>query len=185
MKSQITRNWWSFALNGLVALLYGILALTLPEGTLIVVARYTGIVILLTGLVFGLISFNRYKKGFNYGIMLLQTITLSLLGVLILVYTEETLSFFITLIGIWALITGILQLIALVNVSAGLSNKNFFLINAVVSLIFGLLLVINPFAMAKTLIVISGLLALFFGFVMIWFALNLRKLQKTTPYEEV
>ncbi|HOI32855.1 MAG: DUF308 domain-containing protein [Bacteroidales bacterium] len=185
MKKQITRNWWSFALNGLVALLYGILALTLPQGTLIVVARYTGIVILLTGVVFGLISYNRHKNGLKYGIMLLQTITLTLLGILILMYTKETLNFFITLIGIWALITGILQLIALVNISGSLGNKNFFLVNAIISLLFGLLLIINPFAMAKTLVVISGLLALFFGFVMIWFAFSLRELQKTIPHEEV
>jgi uncharacterized membrane protein HdeD (DUF308 family) len=185
MKTQITRNWWSFAINGLVALLYGILALALPQDTLIVVARYTGIIIILTGLVFGLISYNRHAKGLRYGIMLMQAITFSLLGILILVYTEETLNFFITLIGIWALVTGIIQLIALVNLSNGLEYKNFFLINAIISLLFGLLLIINPFAVAKTLIVISGILALFFGFVMIWFAFNLRELQKTTPYEEV
>jgi uncharacterized membrane protein HdeD (DUF308 family) len=59
------------------------------------------------------------------------------------------------------------------------------LIDAIISLLFGLLLVINPFAVAKTLIVISGILALFFGFVMIWFAFSLRNLHKTTFFEDV
>ncbi len=66
-----------------------------------------------------------------------------------------------------------------------LATKTFFVINAVVSLIFGLLLVIDPFNAAKTLIVLSGILALFFGFVMIWFAFSLRELQKISPHEEL
>ncbi|MCK9452247.1 MAG: DUF308 domain-containing protein [Bacteroidales bacterium] len=185
MKTHLSRNWWSFAINGVIALIYGILALTLPEGTLIIIARYTGIIVLLTGLIFGFISFNRSKKNLPYGMMLFQTIVMAILGILILFYTQETINFFILLIGAWAILMGVVQLIVLVNVSPGFGNKNFFVINAVISLIFGLLLVLDPFNAAKTLIVLSGILALFFGFVMIWFAYNLRKLQKISPHEEV
>ncbi|MDA3944780.1 MAG: DUF308 domain-containing protein [Bacteroidetes bacterium] len=185
MKTQFTRNWWSFALNGIIALIYGILALSLPKDTLIVIARYTGIVIILTGVVFGIISYNRARKQLPYGIMLFQTIVMALVGFLIVLYTQQTIDFFVTLIGIWAIIMGIIQLIVLVNVSGTMGNKNFFLVNAIVSLLFGLLLVIDPFNAAKTLILLSGILALFFGFVMIWFAYNLREMQKTTPYEEI
>lgn len=185
MKAQFSRNWWSFALNGVIALIYGVLALSLPEGTLIIIARYTGLVILLIGIIFGIISYNRSQKKLPYGIMLFQTIVMAILGVLILFYTQETINFFILLIGAWAIVMGVVQLIVLVNVSPGFGNKNFFVINAVVSLIFGLLLVLDPFNAAKTLIVLSGILALFFGFVMIWFAYSLRELQKITPHKEV
>jgi len=185
MKAQFSRNWWSFVLNGIIALIYGVLALSLPEGTLIIIARYTGIVILLTGIVFGIISYNRFKNKLSYGVMLFQTVIMAILGVLILFYTRETINFFILLIGVWAIIMGVVQLIVLVNIGTGFGNKNFFAINAVISLIFGLLLVLNPFGAAKTLIVLSGILAIFFGFVMIWFAFNLRGMQKITPHEEL
>jgi uncharacterized membrane protein HdeD (DUF308 family) len=178
MSTRIVRNWWSFALNGVIALIYGFLALFLPDDTLIVVARYTGIVILLAGIVFAFVAYNRVQKQIAYGIILAEAIVLVVLGILILVYTVETISFFVSLIGIWAIVLGIIQLIALVDIGQQMANKNFFLINAIVSLLFGALLLLNPFAAIKTLVIISGLLALFFGFVMIWFAFNLKSLQK-------
>lgn len=178
MSTRILRNWWSFALNGFIALVYGFLALFLPSETLILVARYTGIIILLTGIIFAFVSYNRSQKKFPFGIMLAEAIVLIILGILILVYTVETISFFVSLIGIWAIVIGIIQLVALVDVGSKIANKNFFLINAILSLLFGTLLLLNPFTAIKTLVIISGLLALFFGFVMIWFAFNLKSLQK-------
>lgn len=170
----ISRNWWSFTINGLIAFLYGILALTLPEGTLIVIAKYTGIVIILAGIVFGLVAYNRYKKNIPAKMITTESLLMIVLGVLILVFTTETISFFILLIGVWIAITGIIELIALVNIKF-LPNKNIFLVNAIISLLFGVLLIINPFESAKTLIAISGILALIFGIVMIWFSLILKK----------
>lgn len=174
---QIYRNCWSFTINGLIAILYGILALSLPEETLITIAKYTGAVIILAGVIFGLIAYKRYKKNIPVKLIFTESLLMIALGILVLVFTTETISFFISLIGVWIAITGIFELIALVNITA-LPNKNIFLINAIISLLFGILLIVNPFDSAKVLIVISGILALVFGIVMIWFSLILRNSQK-------
>lgn len=178
MKKQITRNWWTFTLNGLLAIFYGILALFAPEETTVVIAKYSGLAILLAGLIMLTIAVNRIRHKLSYGILLTQSIMTIVLGSLILVYTQQTISFFITMIGLWAILIGILLLVILVNLGNELANKNMLLVNALVSLLFGIILLINPYNSAQALVVLSGILAIGFGIILIWFSFQLKELRK-------
>ena len=66
MKSNSFTNWYTMVFNGIVALLYGILALFIPSNTLLTVVMWFGILIMIVGVIgavlggflFGLIGFS-------------------------------------------------------------------------------------------------------------------------------
>lgn len=178
MKAQITRNWWMFTLNGLLAIFYAIFALFVPSDTLVVLAKYSGIFILIAGLIMLAMAIYRIRKQVPYGIAMSQAIITLVLGSLILIYTQQTISFFVMLLGIWALLLGVLLLVILVNLSHAFPNKNMLLVNALVSLLFGVILLINPFEVATALVILSGVLSLGFGIILLWFSIQLRNMGK-------
>jgi uncharacterized membrane protein HdeD (DUF308 family) len=183
MKVQITRNWWMFTLNGVLAILYAVFALFVPTETLVAVAIYTGWAILVFGLIMLFTAIYRIKHKLSYGVLMAQSIIAIVLGSLILTYTQETISFFVMMMGIWALLSGILLLVILVNLNTELSNKNMLLVNALVSLLFGAILLMNPFKVATALVILSGVLALGFGIILIWFSLQLKSLGRNASAE--
>ncbi len=178
MKNQITRNWWIFSVNGLLAVFYGILALFVTEETMVTLAKYSGLAILLVGVVMLLLSIYRIRKEYPFGVLITQSIITIVLGSLILIYTQKTISFFIMILGFWAIVLGILLLVILVNVGSEFYNKNLLLVNALVSLLFGSIMLINPYDSAKALVSLSGILAMGFGIILIWFSVQLKTLGK-------
>jgi uncharacterized membrane protein HdeD (DUF308 family) len=184
MKNQLTRNWWVFSLNGLLAVFYAILALFVTEETMVTLAKYSGLAILLVGAVMLLLSIYRIRKDYPFGVLITQSIITIVLGGLILIYTQKTIGFFIMMLGFWAILLGILLLVILVNVGNQFHNKNLLLVNALVSLLFGAIMLLNPYESAKALIALSGVLSLGFGIILIWFSFQLKSLGKAPDLVE-
>ena len=178
MTKLLMRNWGIYLLNGLVAILYGILALFVPAEMTTNLAWYAGLVILLFGVLLLFVVFNRMKKDFPYVWLLIQSTIYIAIGTFILLYTNDTIRYFVLAIGGLAILSGILQLIVLVNIDPVFKSKNIMLMNALVSLAFGVIMLFNPFAVAKALVIASGIMALFFGTMLIWFAFGLRSVLK-------
>jgi uncharacterized membrane protein HdeD (DUF308 family) len=174
----LVRNWWIYLLNGSIALTYGFVALFLTTSTAEFIAWYAGLAILLFGLVVLAITLNRMRLKMPWGLLLMQAIGFVAAGATIMAYTRETLSLFVAVIGILALLAGIFQLIVLINLGNLFKNKNLGLANALLTLLFGLLLLINPFAFAQAVVVLSGIVSLFAGILLIWFGMQLRKFAK-------
>jgi len=72
-------------------------------------------------------------------------------------YTQRSIEIFFIIIGIWAFIIGVVQLWMMSKISADVQVRNTLLINGIITLVFGVLLLIFPFTSAKVLVTISGL----------------------------
>ena len=51
MQAVGNKNWWALALNGGIAILFGVLAIFVPSSTILVLGKYFGFVVLLGGLI--------------------------------------------------------------------------------------------------------------------------------------
>ncbi len=178
MSGIFIKNWYIYLFNGIIAVLYGLLALFVPFETLQTLSWYAGFVILLSGVLMLLVTVNRIRKKQDYFWILLQSVLYIAAGTLILLYTQEAIRFFVISMGVLALIVGVLQLIVLVNINPVFRFKNFMLFNALITMAFGVLMLYNPFRVAEFLVTMSGVLALFYGIVLIWFSINLYRLTK-------
>ena len=174
METKSFNKWELLAANGIIAIIFGALAIFLPGPTLLTVVTYFGIVILLLGVAMLVAVINNIRHQLSYATDLVETMFLLIIGFLLTFYSQKSLQVFVIIIGSWAVLLGLLQLIISFKIDPGLRNKKTLLINGGISLIFGIILFFNPFQTAKFLLVISGVLAIFMGIVLITVAIKMK-----------
>jgi len=161
-------------ISGVIAILFGILALFVPQETILKLTLYFGILILAGGFILLYLAIKNMKAEKPYALLLIESILVLLIGGIIAFMPGETLRVFLILIGAWAILTGLLQIILAVRMKGVVSRHGIFTLNGVITLIFGLLLLFNPMGAAAFLMVISGILALVAGVLLIYLGIALR-----------
>jgi len=166
--------WWLVLLQGLLALIFGILFLTYPGLTSELVVIFLGAYWFVSG-IFALISIGMDKT--NAGLKALLGILGIILGLLILAYpfysTIIVFLVFIIMIGVWALVYGGVQLYH------GLTGGGWAAgLLGLLSIIFGLLILMNPWYSTLALPFVFGVFGIVFGFAAIIGSFMIRSQQK-------
>jgi uncharacterized membrane protein HdeD (DUF308 family) len=171
-------NWITFFVNGLIAILFGLLALFVPTETIMTLTMYFGIIILLGGLVMFYFSYKNMKAQKTYLLLMAQAILAILIGAVIAFYPKGSLQIFLVMVGIWATIIGLLQIIVAVQMRKKVSNHSMFTLNGVITLVFGLLLFFNPLGAIKALFMVIGLLALAAGVLLVYLGFKVKGIKE-------
>jgi len=60
----MTNNWWVLTFNGIIALMYGLLAMFVPQATILTIVMYFGIIVLIIGaaMLFGVVNNMKNKQ---------------------------------------------------------------------------------------------------------------------------
>lgn len=183
METKSYKNRWFLIVNGIIALLFGLLLLLFPQKIITGVVFLSGLAITLGGLCFLFIAINHMKKDKNVGMLILQSIFSLVIGLGIMIFHDETLHLFFLLFGVWAIIIGIFQLVILVNIKRNLSNKNFLLFNGLLTIALGIAMILEKDAVGPFLIKVLGAFAILFGIVMIYHSFIIRKTGMITDSE--
>jgi len=178
MKSKLANYRTTLMLNGFIALIFGLVALFLPKEILLVVIIYFGIVLIVAGAIGFLMVLSNMKKNRPYLYLLTSSIVLFLIGIFVAFYTRKSLMFFAMVIGVWAILLGIGELIIALSMMAKGKNRNVFLVNSLLTLVFGVILFFNPFETVVALVFLIGALALVCGAILIYYSINLGVLEK-------
>jgi len=120
-------------------------------------------------------AYSSMKNKLNYGTDLISAIITVALGVVLSFFTEKTLEVIVVVIGIWAIVLGIGQLI-IMSALTSKPDKNYMLYCGLFTLVFGVLMFFNPFTMASVMTVVVGIMAVVIGVVLISFAFKLKNL---------
>ena len=176
--------WWSFIVTGLIAIVYALLALLVPESIIPTVVTISGISLSAIGVICLLFSLRRKKNMLPGGMLLFESLVMIALGVVTIVWSTDIVQFLGFLIGVWTLVIGAFMLF-MTLFQQRLVNKGFYLLSSILSIVFGLLIVINPIEFTKLVVRVSAIIALVFGIIMMMFGFNLRKLDKAVAVEIV
>ena len=168
-------NWWVLAFNGIIALLFGLMAIFAPIDTLKIIVTYFGIIMLIVGVAMLFGVYSSMKNGLNYGTDLISALVTIALGVVLTFFTAKSLEIFVIVVGIWAIMLGIGQLIIMSTLQAK-GDKRFLLYTSLFTIAFGLLLFFNPFASASIFVTLIGIMAAIIGIVLISFAFKLKNI---------
>jgi uncharacterized membrane protein HdeD (DUF308 family) len=154
--------------NGILAIIFGSLALILPEITIVVLSIYFAISLIAGGI--ALIIFDRKHKQTdnNWRVFQIEGIIGILIGVLILIRPVQAATFFTVIIGLWAIFMGIILLFTHMKLRIEKIPRLTYLIGGVLSLVFGALILLNPFESLRVLIVLIGLYAILYGVISIF-----------------
>jgi uncharacterized membrane protein HdeD (DUF308 family) len=174
MKEGIQKNWNLLMFNGLIALFYGILAIFASEAVILTIVIYLGILILVTGFAMLYGVYSNYKNHLAYGFDLFQSIVVLLLGILLTFYSQQSLQVFVIIIGSWAIMMGAVQLYYAFNLHGKNNSKTSLIANGILTLVFGTMLLFNPFEIANFVVILSGIMALLAGIMLIVLSLKLK-----------
>jgi uncharacterized membrane protein HdeD (DUF308 family) len=167
-------NWWLLALRGLVAVLFGVLAFVWPGITLITLVWLFGAFALVNGLL-SLVLAAKAPKGYpRFGSLIFGGLLGILAGLVTFVMPGITALGLLILIAAWALVTGILEIIAAIRLRKIITNEWLLILAGIASVAFGVILLLRPAAGALALIWWFGAWALIFGILMIVLAFRMR-----------
>jgi uncharacterized membrane protein HdeD (DUF308 family) len=173
MTALLARNWWAIAIRAVAAILFGIVALLLPAAALSGLVLVFAVYMLVDG-VFAIVSGVRAAAHHErWGLLILEGVLDILIGVISLAMPLFTVLAIVMLIGAWAVITGILMMVAAFNLHA--THGRWLLAFAgLVSLAWGVLLLVDQLIGAVVLTIWLGAYALIFGISLLVLAFRLR-----------
>ena len=168
-------NWWFMTLNGIIGILFGLLMLFFTDKVIEKLVFFFGLLVLLSGIAMLLTGIINMNKGRKAGLLLFESIITIAIGTIIMFYPQHSLQFFMIVIGVWAVILGIVQLVILFNTRVQVSGKNVFLVNGLLTMGIGFLLFFDPFSLAGFIIILIGVCSLIFGCLLVYLSFVLRK----------
>jgi uncharacterized membrane protein HdeD (DUF308 family) len=166
-------NWWLLALRGLVAVLFGMLAFMWPGATLITLVWLFGAFALVNGIL-SLVLAAKTKGYPKVGSLIFGGLLGILAGLLAFVMPGITALGLLILIAAWAIVTGIMELVAAVRLRKIINNEWLLVLAGIASVVFGILLLFQPAAGALVLIWWIGAWALLFGILLMILAFRMR-----------
>ena len=173
MSALLARNWWAFALRGVFAIAFGLVALLLPGLTIAALLLWFA-VYMLVDCVFAIVAGVRAARHHErWGLLILEGVADLVAAAIAVTYPLLTLFVVIVLIGAWAIVSGALLLVAGFRLHAA-HGRWLMLLGGVISLAWGILLLMSPFAGAVVLTWWLGVYALFFGIALLTLAFRLR-----------
>ena len=173
MSSLLAQNWWAVALRGVFAIIFALIALFSPGATILSLVLFFSAYMLVDG-VFGIVSGIRAaSNNQRWGLLILEGVLNILVGIIAFVMPGLTVLFFVTLMAVWSLITGILMVVAAFKLNPDF-GRGWLIFSGVVSVLFGVALLIAPLVGAVVLTWWLGAYALIFGIGLLVLAFKLK-----------
>ncbi|MBN1197771.1 MAG: DUF308 domain-containing protein [Bacteroidales bacterium] len=164
-------------INGLIAILVGIFLLFFEKDMIKELVRYIGIGIAVVGALLLFAAIRNIKADKQAGMLLFESILTLVIGLIIVLFPTFSLNVFLIIIGVWAVILGIVQLAILINIKGKIAGKNILLFNGLLTIVLGVMLFFEPLTSVVILVKILGAFAIIFGILMIYFGFVLKTIK--------
>lgn len=175
MLELLSRYWWAAALRGVVAVAFGIVAVIWPEVTLGVLVLLFGAYALADGVIaLTTALFGGRLGGRRRGWLVLEGVVGIVVGLITFAWPHITTVALLWLIAAWAIGTGVLEVGAAVALRRELTGEWRLVLSGLLSVAFGLFLVVRPQEGALALVWVVGLYAIVFGVALLALARRLR-----------
>jgi uncharacterized membrane protein HdeD (DUF308 family) len=174
-------DWRILALRGLAAIAFGALALGWPRLTLWALVILWGAFALADGiLTLAAVATKAPATRARPWLFIAQGLLGIAAGIITFVWPGITALALLFVIAAWALLTGVMQIMAAVRLRRELEGEWLLGLNGALSVLFGVLLVITPGAGALVITWLIGWWAVVFGVLLLVLAWRVRKLT-TSP----
>ena len=174
MVHALAKNWWMLLLRGIVAIIFGVLALVWPGLTLLTLIQLYGAFALVDGVLAIIAAIAGGAPAPRWWLAIV-----GLLGIAtgLLMFTMPGLTALVLLYFIagWAIATGVFQIIGAINLRKEIDNEWYLILGGVVSVLFGVGVMMAPGAGALALLWVIGIYAVFMGVMFVALSFRLKK----------
>jgi uncharacterized membrane protein HdeD (DUF308 family) len=174
--------WWLVLLRGIALIALGILLLTQPGITAILLVQFLGAYFLVDGIFLAVnsVTGRRYMQGWGWG--LLMGVLEILTGIVIfanpLISTIITAGALVYMVAFLAIVFGLIGIVSWFQVRKEIQGEWALLAGGVLSVIFGFILLLNPEASVVAYLIVMGISAIVGGLVQIFASFQIRKIGK-------
>jgi uncharacterized membrane protein HdeD (DUF308 family) len=182
MLGLVARDWWVFAIRGIAALVFGVLAFIWPEATLTVLVFLFGAYVLVDGvsLLVALVRGDAVARRHGWAVGIMGVLGI-FAGIATFAWPGLTALSLLYLVAFWAIAMGTFQVIAAIALRRELDGEFWMALGGAVSIVFGAVLVVFPGAGLISLVWLVGLWSVVFGVSSLGLAYRLHEIDAALP----
>jgi uncharacterized membrane protein HdeD (DUF308 family) len=169
------RTWWVFLVGGIASVIFGVLAFVNPGIALLVLAMFFAAAVLVDG-VFSIIGSIQNREKDGWWIMLLIGILGLVVGGFALLNPPLSMMAFIYLVAFQAILLGAFIAMLGYKVRQATSREWILYVTGALSILFGVLVLVNPAAGSLSIIYLIASWAIVIGAFKIFFAFKVKNL---------
>ncbi len=173
---QLHTQWSSILIRGIFAIIFGIVAIIWPGIGLQVLVLLFGAYALIDGFIALFVGFPSRSVA-----LIIEGVIGILVGLYVFFWTIQAVELFILVVGIWAIATGIFEIVAAIELRKQIKNEVYLFIMGAISILFGLMVFINPLVAGLAFTMVIGIYAIFFGILLTALAMKLKNYKTSTP----
>ena len=162
MQHMISNFRTMFLFRGIVAILFGVLTLVWPKLSLAALVFLFGLFAVISGIT-AIAAALRNREEQGWGLLLFEGILGIAAGVVALIWPAITALAFLYLLAAWAILTGVMELIAPLSFPMSGGRGVLMALSGVVSIVFGVLIAAQPAAGLLAVVWLIGIYAIVIG----------------------
>jgi uncharacterized membrane protein HdeD (DUF308 family) len=166
------RAWWSFLIKGIVAVVFGLLALVWPGHLLAALVTIFGVFLLVIGIVATAGALMHRSESKNWVWLMVPGAVGIVVGLITIARPTMTTVILAYLIGIWAIVNGVVEIYNAFKLRKDIAGEWIPFLVGVVSVVLGIVLFLTPHTAGAALVRLIGLFAL--GLGILWLAVAYR-----------
>jgi uncharacterized membrane protein HdeD (DUF308 family) len=163
----VSRYWWVIALRGAVAILFGVLAFAWPGVTLSALVLLFGAYAIVDGIAAVIVGIKDYGERERWWATLLGGLVSLAAGVVTFMMPGLTALTLLTLIAIWAVMRGVLEIVAAIRLRKEIRGEWLMALAGALSIAFGLYMIAFPGAGAIAVVWWIGAYAIAIGLMLV------------------
>jgi uncharacterized membrane protein HdeD (DUF308 family) len=179
--TSISENWWILLLRGIIAVLFGLAIFAMPGLTLVLFILLFGAFALVDGILLVVNSIMNRNTNGRWWLRLLQGVVAILAGIAVFAWPGISALILLYVIAFNAIFGGAFQAISALLFRKVIRGEILLIAGGVISVIFGVLLIMYPLSGALALAKVIGIFETFYGILLIVMSIDLLSMGKSAP----
>jgi uncharacterized membrane protein HdeD (DUF308 family) len=176
LTAAVRGMWWLVLLRGILAILFGLFALFAPGSALLALVFVFAAYAILDGVTALAVGIRHRKDDPHWGWHLVQGVVSVIAGIIAFAWPGVTVLAILFVIAFWSIVGGIAEVVeSFMMRKRGSEGWGWMLAAGIVSVLFGIVLLVSPGAALITLLWLVGAYAIVFGVIIVVWAVRLRR----------
>jgi uncharacterized membrane protein HdeD (DUF308 family) len=176
----LAQNWWLVALRGVLGIIFGVIAIVMPQITLLALVLLFGAYMLVDGVLAIISAVREVRRGQRWALLVIEGLLRIGVAALAVFWPGLTILAFVLIIAVWTVVSGALMIAAALRLNRRY-GRGWMGLGGFVSVLFGILLMAVPPVGAIVLTWWLGIYVAVFSIAMLILAFRLRSRRHETP----
>lgn len=169
---QLKKSWWLVAVRGVLAILFGVLALASPYLVMFSLITFFAFFAVLSG--FFIVTLAFIGEPENRFLRILEGLIFIAAGIIVYLNPVFAVGGIMIFIAAWAILSGVTQIFMAIRLRKLINNEFFLILNGIISVLFGIILAGNLISGAGVILMVIGIFSVISGIFSVMLAFRLR-----------